>query len=46
MQHAFILLQLAHAAVNHQLGADDERGFVGGEKHRRVGDLVRVGEGA
>src|SRR6266581_5076181 len=36
--------ELDHAAVDHQLRPDDERGFVGGEVQDRGGDLVRMPE--
>src|SRR2546428_4574633 len=39
-----VTLQLAQAAVRHQLGAQEERRLVGGQKHRGVGDLVRIAE--
>src|SRR5207247_10292921 len=37
-------LRLAPAAGRDQLGADEGRRFVGCEKHRSMGDLVRVAE--
>src|SRR2546427_11588655 len=39
-----VTLQLAQAAVRHQLGAQEECRLVGGQKHRGVGDLVRIAE--
>src|SRR2546425_13094386 len=39
-----VTLQLAQAAVRHQLGAQEECRLVGGQKHRGVGDLGRIAE--